>query len=90
METTRTDPAARAPSARVQSRVAGLVWFAAMVAAWTVFFALLVFDEPALHELHADVRDLPLVRSARRLPSNLRRTGLPARARAWSRSSPSV
>ena len=60
METTRTAPAARAPSAR-PSRVAGFAWFAAMVAGWIVFFALLAFDEPALHGLHADVRELALV-----------------------------
>ena len=61
METTRTAPAARAPSARRPSRMAAFAWFAAMVAGWIVFFSLLAFDEPALHELRADVRELGLV-----------------------------
>ncbi len=61
MASTPSTPAVRAPASLRPSRVAGFFWFAAMVGGWIAFFALMLFDEPALHQLFADVRALPLV-----------------------------
>ncbi len=53
--------AGRAPVSRRPSRIAGLLWFGAMVGGWVAFYALMLVDEPTLHDLFADVRGLPLV-----------------------------
>jgi hypothetical protein len=39
----------------------GWIWFVLMIGGWSAFFGLLLFSEPRLAELWAELRDLPLL-----------------------------
>ena len=48
-------------SADRRRRAAGFAWFAAMVAGWVGFYALIAASDPALTELHARVQALQIL-----------------------------